>query len=67
MRFRIRSALKEQDNSFPFPSSEVYPGGRERDRAWDSLQREKGASIYDVRTEGGRGVSPKEYVVREVA
>ena len=27
----------------------------------------KGASIYDVRTEGGRGVSPKEDVVREVA
>ena len=26
-----------------------------------------GASIYDVRTEGGRGVSPKEDVVREVA
>ena len=25
-----------------------------------------GASIYDVRTEGGRGVSPKEDVVREV-
>ena len=27
----------------------------------------KGASIYDVRTEGGRGVRPKEDVVREVA
>ena len=27
----------------------------------------KGASIYDVRTEGGREVSPKEDVVREVA
>ena len=27
----------------------------------------KGASIYDVRTEGGGGVSPKEDVVREVA
>ena len=27
----------------------------------------KGASIYDVRTEGGVGVSPKEDVVREVA
>ena len=27
----------------------------------------KGASIYDVRTEGGEGVSPKEDVVREVA
>ena len=27
----------------------------------------KGASIYDVRTDGGRGVSPKEDVVREVA
>ena len=27
----------------------------------------KGASIYDVLTEGGRGVSPKEDVVREVA
>ena len=27
----------------------------------------KGASIYDVRTEGERGVSPKEDVVREVA
>ena len=27
----------------------------------------KGASIYDVRTEGGRGVSPKGDVVREVA
>ena len=27
----------------------------------------KGASIYDVRTEGGRGVSPKEDVEREVA
>ena len=26
-----------------------------------------GASIYDVRTEGGEGVSPKEDVVREVA
>ena len=26
-----------------------------------------GASIYDVRTEGGWGVSPKEDVVREVA
>ena len=26
-----------------------------------------GASIYDVRTEGGGGVSPKEDVVREVA
>ena len=26
-----------------------------------------GASIYDVRTEGGRGVSPKGDVVREVA
>ena len=25
-----------------------------------------GASIYDVRTEGGRGVSPKDDVVREV-
>ena len=29
--------------------------------------RGKGASIYDVHTEGGRGVSPKEDVVREVA
>ena len=28
---------------------------------------ELGASIYDVRTEGGGGVSPKEDVVREVA
>ena len=28
---------------------------------------QKGASIYDVHTEGGRGVSPKEDVVREVA
>ena len=27
----------------------------------------KGASMYDVRTEGGGGVSPKEDVVREVA
>ena len=27
----------------------------------------KGASIYDVHTEGGRGVSPKEDVVRKVA
>ena len=27
----------------------------------------KGASIYDVRTKGGGGVSPKEDVVREVA
>ena len=27
----------------------------------------QGASIYDVRTEGGGGVSPKEDVVREVA
>ena len=27
----------------------------------------KVASIYDVRTEGRRGVSPKEDVVREVA
>ena len=27
----------------------------------------KGASIYDVRAEGGGGVSPKEDVVREVA
>ena len=27
----------------------------------------KGASIYDVCTEGGGGVSPKEDVVREVA
>ena len=27
----------------------------------------KGGSIYDVRTEGGGGVSPKEDVVREVA
>ena len=27
----------------------------------------KGASIYDVRTKGGRGVSPKEDVVREFA
>ena len=27
----------------------------------------KGASIYDVHTEGGGGVSPKEDVVREVA
>ena len=27
----------------------------------------KGASIYDVRTEGGGGVSPKEDVVREDA
>ena len=26
-----------------------------------------GASIYDVRIEGGGGVSPKEDVVREVA
>ena len=26
----------------------------------------QGASIYDVRTEGGGGVSPKEDVVREV-
>ena len=26
-----------------------------------------GASIYDVRTEGGGGVSPEEDVVREVA
>ena len=25
-------------------------------------ERPKGASIYDVRTEGGRGVSPKEDV-----
>ena len=32
-----------------------------------SLDLGKGASIYDVRTEGGRGVSPKEDVVREVA
>ena len=28
---------------------------------------DKGASIYDVRTEGGGGVNPKEDVVREVA
>ena len=27
----------------------------------------RGASIYDVHTEGGGGVSPKEDVVREVA
>ena len=27
----------------------------------------KGASMYDVRTEGGGGFSPKEDVVREVA
>ena len=27
----------------------------------------KGASIYDVRTEGGGVVSPKEYVVRVIA
>ena len=27
----------------------------------------QGASIYDVRTEGGGGVSPKEDVVREFA
>ena len=27
----------------------------------------QGASIYDVRTDGGGGVSPKENVVREVA
>ena len=27
----------------------------------------EGAFIYDVRTEGGGGVSPKEDVVREVA
>ena len=26
---------------------------------------EKGASIYDIRIEGGGGVSPKEDVVRE--
>ena len=31
------------------------------------LQNHKGASIYDVRTEGGGGVGPKEDVVREVA
>ena len=30
-------------------------------------QSDKGASIYDIRTEEGRGVSPKEDVVREVA
>ena len=29
--------------------------------------QDMGASIYDVRTEGGRGASPKEDVVREVA
>ena len=32
-----------------------------------ALSCPKGASIYDVRTEGGGGVSPKEDVVREVA
>ena len=36
---------------------------------WEPLTFRKGASIYDVRTEGGRGegVSLKEDVVREVA
>ena len=42
------------------------------DLSFDSLSLAKliswkGASIYDVRTERGRGVSPKEDVVREVA
>ena len=32
-----------------------------------AMQSAKGASIYDVRTEGGGGVSPIEDVVREVA
>ena len=32
-----------------------------------SVDSHKGASIYDVRTEGGEGVSPKEDIVREVA
>ena len=31
-----------------------------------AMQSAKGASIYDVRTEGGGGVSPIEDVVREV-
>ena len=33
----------------------------------DKDEVSKGASIYDVCTEGGGGVSPKEDVVREVA
>ena len=32
-----------------------------------TIHPHKGASIYDVRTEGGGGVSPKEDEVREVA
>ena len=31
------------------------------------IKLHEGASIYDARTEGGGGVSPKEDVVREVA
>ena len=31
-----------------------------------NFERCKGASIYDVCTEGGGGVSPKEDLVREV-
>ena len=38
-----------------------------RQKAFEIRAQGKGASIYDICTEGGRGVSPKEDVVREVA
>ena len=37
------------------------------DRVVSTRDMSKGASIYDVLTEGGGGVSPKEDVVKEVA
>ena len=57
----VRQRLRLHGAALP---SQERPGRRQKLR---QVYIRKGASIEDVRTEGGRGVSPKEDVVREVA
>ena len=58
------------DTTWYFTDNPDNLGGKEIGEGGD-LEEEKNyireASIYDVRTEGGGGVSPKEDVVREDA
>ena len=56
----------EETVTATLPGGKISPGVQ-RHPVLRSTVLFKGASIYDVRTEGGGGVSPKEDVVREVA
>ena len=53
--------------SSPRPKTPPSPARGENSEVSQMSQLVTGASIYDVLTEGGGGVSPKEDVVREVA